>query len=84
MKLSSVTMFAHCVHMFYMNADATSALSVYIHNTYYTIVVVNMDNDDTWTKTYNKDMVGWVELDAAMIAKLYDDTIANGIKIVPD
>jgi len=78
MKLSSVTMFAHCVHMFYMNDDATAAMSVYIYNTHYDVIFVNMGNDDTWIKTYNKDMTTWCELDDNKIKELHDDTIATG------
>lgn len=78
MQIKSVTMFPNMVYMFYHDGDASKSMGVYIYNTYYKVIVIDLENDKTYTKTYNKDMAAWIDLNNDKVNELYSETKMSG------
>lgn len=78
MQIKSVTMFPNMVYMFYQDGDASKSMGVYIYNTRYTVIVIDLKNDTTYSKTYNKDMAAWIDLNDNKVNELYSETKMSG------
>lgn len=82
MQIKSVTMFPNMVYMFYHDNDASKSMGVYIYNTHYMVIVIDLENDTTYSKTYVKDMVAWIDLNDNKVNELYNETKMSGECVV--
>lgn len=78
MQIKSVTMFPNMVYMFYHDSDASKSMGVYIYNNHYTVIVIELENDKTYSKTYVKDMAAWIDMNNDKVNELYSETKMSG------
>ncbi len=78
MQIKSVTMFPNMVYMFYHDGDASKSMGLYIYNDYYMAIVIDLENDKTYSKTYVKNKAAWVDMTDDKVNELYSDTKMSG------